>query len=45
MPRLQEVKGRYFITVSKGLVERKKWIKGQELYFVFNERGEISIKD
>ena len=45
MPKLQEVKGRYFITVPKGLVEKKDWKKGQELFFVFNERGEIAIKD
>ena len=45
MPRLQEVKGRYFITVPKGLVEKKGWKKAQELFFVFNEQGEIAIKD
>lgn len=45
MPKLQEVKGRYFITVSKDLVKRKGWKKGQELFFVFNEKGEIAIKD
>ena len=45
MPRLQEVKGRYFITIPKGLVKKKGWIKSQELFFVFNEKGEIAIKD
>ena len=45
MPRLQEVKGRYFITIPKSLVEKKGWKKAQELFFVFNEKGEIAIKD
>jgi len=45
MPKLQEVKGRFFITVPKGLVGKKGWTKSQELFFVFNEKGEIAIKD
>ncbi len=45
MPRLQEVKGRYFITVPVELVKRKGWKKAQKLFFVFNEKGEIAIKD
>lgn len=45
MPKLQLVKGRYSITIPKELVEKKKWEKGQNLYLIFNEKGEISVKD
>jgi hypothetical protein len=45
MPKLQEVKGRFFITVPSALVKQKTWIKHQELFFVFNERGNIELTD
>lgn len=45
MPKLQKTGNRYFITVPKNLVEQKKWEKGLELFFVFNERGNIEITD
>jgi len=43
MPKLQEVKDRFFITVPKDMVEKKGWKKGQKLFFLFNERGNIEI--
>jgi len=43
MPKLQQFKDRYFITIPKPLVEQKQWEKGQDLFFVFNERGNIEI--
>lgn len=43
MPKLQQVKDRYFITIPKNLIEQKQWEKGQNLFFVFNERGNIEI--
>lgn len=43
MPKLQESNNRYFITVPKDLVERKQWTKGQAIYFIFNERGNIEL--
>lgn len=47
MPKLQYDKGndRYNITIPKEMVELKKWSKGQSLFFVWNERGNIEIKD
>lgn len=45
MPKLQEVKGRFFISLPASLVKRKGWQKGQELFFAFNERGELSVRD
>lgn len=44
MTKLQKAKtGRYFITIPKLLVERKKWNKGQNLYLTFNEKGNVEI--
>lgn len=45
MVRLQESKGRYFITIPKQLADQKEWKKGQQLFLVFNERGNIEITD
>lgn len=45
MPKLQETKDRYFITIPKDLVTKKKWKKGQELLFTWNERGNIEIHE
>ncbi len=45
MAKLQEQKDRYFITLPRALVKQKKWEKGQELFLVFNERGNIEITD
>ena len=45
MPKLQETKGRFFVSVPRELAHKKKWQKGQELFLVFNERGNIEITD
>lgn len=45
MPRLQKTKDRYFITMPKDMVEKKKWPKGAKLTFTWNERGNIEIHD
>jgi len=45
MPKLQEIKGRFFITVPMELVKQKKWKKAQTLFLIFNERGNIEITD
>lgn len=45
MPKLQEIKGRFFITLPANLVKQKKWEKSQNLFLVFNERGNIEITD
>jgi len=45
MPKLQKTDDRYFITIPKPMVERKKWEKGKELFFTWNERGHIEIHD
>jgi len=43
MPKLQEIKGQFTITVPKELIKKKGWKKGQSLIFVFNERGNLEI--
>jgi hypothetical protein len=43
MVKIQEAKGRFFISLPKALVRAKKWVKGQELAAVFNERGNIEF--
>ena len=45
MPKIQEVKGRYFITIPSALVRQKDWKKAQELFFIFNERGNVELTD
>jgi len=45
MPRIQETKDRYFITLPKTLVQQKGWKKGDQLFFVFNERGNLELTD
>jgi hypothetical protein len=45
MPKLQESGDRFFITIPKGMVLRKKWKKGQDLFFTWNERGNIEIHE
>ena len=44
MVKLQETKGRYFITFPKNIVESKGWEKGEDLIIGFNQDGEIIIK-
>lgn len=45
MPKLQQTEDRYFITIPKSMVEKKNWKKGQDLLFMWNERGNIEIHD
>jgi len=45
MPKLQETKDRFFITIPKIMVKRKKWNKGQEILFTWNEKGNIELHD
>ena len=45
MVKLQETKGRYFLSIPKDLIDQKEWRKGQALFLVFNERGNIEITD
>lgn len=43
VPKLQEAKNRFSITIPRTLVERKGWKKGQELLLMFNEKGNVEI--
>lgn len=43
MVKLQETKDRYFITIPREMVKQKGWQKGQEILFLFNERGNIEL--
>lgn len=43
MPKLQEINGQFTITVPKSLVKKKGWKKGEELFFAFNERGNLEL--
>lgn len=45
MVKLQKSNERYSITVPKGMVAKKDWEKGEDLCFLFNERGNIEITD
>lgn len=49
MPKLQEIKDkndvRYMITIPKQMVSKKNWKKGDDLFFTWNERGNIEIHD
>jgi hypothetical protein len=45
MVKLQESKDRYFLSIPRTLVKQKNWKKGQDLFLVFNERGNIEIAD
>lgn len=42
---LQENKrdGCFFVTVPKDLAAAKGWTKGQQLFFCFNERGDLAL--
>lgn len=45
MVKLQQVEKRFFVTVPADLVNQKGWKKGQRLFFVFNERGNVELTD
>jgi|TARA_R100000093_G_scaffold43835_2_gene22741 hypothetical protein len=43
LPKIQEYKGRFFVTLPKDLVEQKDWKKGQRVNLMFNERGNVEL--
>jgi len=45
MVKLQEVKGRYFMTIPKEYIQQKGWKKGEVLIIGFDSNGNIIIKD
>jgi hypothetical protein len=45
MPKLQFSKGRWSITVPFEIVQQNKWEKGQGILLVFNERGNVELKE
>ena len=44
MVRLQEQKGRFFVTIPKEYIKDKKWAKGDSLVVSYDDRGRIVIK-
>lgn len=45
MVKLQEANNRFFLSIPKEYIKKKKWKKGEELLVSFNERGNIEITD
>ena len=43
MVKLQEAKGRFFVSIPQEYVKKKKWVKGQELLFSFDQDGNLVI--
>ena len=43
MVKLQETKGRDFLTIPNEYVRMKKWVKGQELLFSFDQDGNLVV--
>jgi hypothetical protein len=43
MVKLQETTGRYFLTIPTEYVRKKKWTKGQEVLFSFDQDGNLVI--
>jgi hypothetical protein len=43
MVKLQENKGKYSINIPNEYIRRKKWVKGQELLFSFDQDGNLLI--
>lgn len=44
MVRLQEQKGRFFVTIPKEYIKDKKWKKGDTLVVGYDDKGRITIK-
>jgi len=44
MVKLQETKGRYFLSIPKNIVQNKGWGKGEDLIIVFNENGDVILR-
>ena len=45
MPKLQQVMERFSLTIPRELVRQKQWKKGQDLFLIYNERGNIEITE
>jgi len=45
MAILQEMKGRFFLTIPKEYVKLKKWHKGTEVVFGFDQNGDLVLKE
>lgn len=45
MPKLQENSSQFFVNVPKLMVKKKKWVKGQELVWSFNENGDLVLME
>ena len=43
MAKLQEVKGRFSISIPKLMVKKKGWQKGQEILLSFDQEGNIVL--
>ncbi len=43
MTKLQEVNGVFTIGVPKLMIRKKKWQKGQECIWSFNENGDLVL--
>lgn len=43
MPKIQESKGRFWITLPKPLVLAMGWKKGKNIDIRFNDRGKLEI--
>jgi hypothetical protein len=44
MAKIQFSRGSFFVIVPKSLVKAKKWEKGTEVAFAFNERGNVELQ-
>ena len=45
MVKLQKSGERYFLSIPKDFVLKKKWSKGQRLILSYNERGNLEITE
>ena len=43
--KLQEQKGRFFVSVPSQFVRLKGWNKGQELVFIATDKGELLLRE
>lgn len=45
MVKLQESMERWSVTIPKDYIQKKKWKKGDNLIWSFNERGNLELSD
>ncbi|MEA3254361.1 MAG: hypothetical protein U9Q22_00820 [Candidatus Altiarchaeota archaeon] len=45
MVKLQEANNRFFVSIPKEYIKKKKWVKGIDILVSFNERGNIELCD